>query len=485
MNRKFTSICVLIVLALVTLACGLGGSEPEPTATSAPAPTKPPAAATEAPAPTEVPAPTEAPAPTEPPAESEDEYDTVFPLPDDVWEFMGEGGESGINFQTSLSIEESIEFYREALADMGLAEYDVLTSIQDDGFSLVFTGWSSGEELVLQGVDFGDSTNVNIRLEEIVEAEETTPPETASGEEYRSEMGGFAFQPIPDYTVEEVFGFASMEAPDADPDTGPALLLIGGENEEGSTTEELYDKFIADLETGIEVSEPDGITVAGLPGLVVDVSGMEGDKEMRGRVVFVAVPPAQSFSMIGMAPRDRWDDEFEPLFEDVLASVSFFEPELDLDLEEEIEGDEIRQWASSASASSEYDNPNWAAIQATGAPDTPDCGDYTTAWASAESDTVEWLELSYDTAVYPTEVNIVQSYNPNQVLFVDLLDTEGELHGIYVGEPEDMSDECPYTLSIPVEGADYLVVGVRITIDQSVLATWNEIDAVELVGIGE
>jgi hypothetical protein len=479
MNRKFTPIVVLLILALVTLACGLGGSEPEPTATSVPAPTKPPAAATQAPAPTE------APAPTKPPAASEEEYDTAFPLPDDVQNFTGEGGESQISFQTSLSIEEAIEFYREALADLGLAEYDVLTSIQDDGFSLVFTGWSSGKELVLQGVDFGDSTNVSIRLEEVVEAAETTPSETTSGEEYRSEMGGFAFQPIPDYKVEEAFGFASMEAPDADPDTGPALLLIGGENEEGATNEELLDKFLADIETGIEVSEPDEITVAGLPGLVVDVSGMEGDKEMRGRVVFVAVPPAQTFSLIGMAPSDRWDDEFEALFEDVLASVSFFEPEFDLDLDEVIEGEEIRQWASSATASSEYGDPDWAAIQATGAPDTPDCGDYKTAWASSASDTVEWIELSYDTPVYPTEVNIVQSYYPNQVLFVDLLDTEGELHGIYVGEPEDKSDECPYTLSIPVEGGDYLVVGVRITIDQSVLANWNEIDAVELVGVSE
>jgi hypothetical protein len=82
-------------------------------------------------------------------------------------------------------------------------------------------------------------------------------------------------------------------------------------------------------------------------------------------------------------------------------------------------------------------------------------------------------------------VNIVQSYSPNQVLYVDLLDTDGEYHEIYLGEPVDRSDSCPYTLSIPVEDADYLAVAVKITIDQSVLANWNEIDAVELVGIFE
>ncbi|MGD9099814.1 MAG: hypothetical protein PVF45_04985, partial [Anaerolineae bacterium] len=41
----------------------------------------------------------------------------------------------------------------------------------------------------------------------------------------------------------------------------------------------------------------------------------------------------------------------------------------------------------------------------------------------------------------------------------------------------------PYTLSIPLD-VDYSVIGVKITIDQSVIsASWNEIDAVELIGV--
>ena len=83
----------------------------------------------------------------------------------------------------------------------------------------------------------------------------------------------------------------------------------------------------------------------------------------------------------------------------------------------------------------------------------------------------------------PTEVNIVQSYSPDQVVSVELLDVEGKYHTIYTGEPEDKGDDCPYILSIPVEDADYQAVGVKITIDQTVLQNWNEIDAVELVGI--
>ncbi len=142
----------------------------------------------------------------------------------------------------------------------------------------------------------------------------------------------------------------------------------------------------------------------------------------------------------------------------------------------------IRQWAISASASSEYGDPNWAAKQATGKPDTPMCGDHDTAWASASSDGEEWIELSYDAPVMPTEVNIIQSFNPSQIVKVELIDMVSEYHEIYSAQPAAV-DECPYRLSIPVD-ADYQVAGLRITIDQSVLGVgWNEIDAVQLVGV--
>ena len=484
MNRKFALFFVLLIVALVTLACspcGLlgGGSEPAPENTVIPSATEPPAVEPTAPA-----AEPTAPATEEGP----DEYDTAFPLPDDVQNFIGDGGESDVSFQTSLNMDEAIEFYRQALSDMGLTEYEVLTVIEDEGFSLVFTSWPNGEELVLQGVDFGDTINVSIRLEEVVESAATTPPETETGlgEEQRSEAGGFAFQPIPGYTVEEMFGFARMEAPDADPDTGPAIMLIGAVVEESSTSEQLYDEFVGDLETDVEVSKPREVTVGSVPGLAVDVSGTEGGQDFAARIVLVAVSPTQSFTMIGMASPDRWDDELAPLFDAVLASISFFEPDLSFELPDE-EGEEIRQWATSATASSEYGNPDWSASQATGAPDTiiEECADLPTAWASQGSDTVEWLELYYDTPVYPTEVNIIQTHSPDQVVMVELIDTEGTYHEVYTGEPENLWEECPYTLSILV-WADYQAAGVKITIDQSVIdPTWNEIDAVELVGVSE
>lgn len=142
---------------------------------------------------------------------------------------------------------------------------------------------------------------------------------------------------------------------------------------------------------------------------------------------------------------------------------------------------EISQWATSAAASSEYGASDWSAMQATGAPDTPECGDQTTAWASATAGTEEWIELTYGTFVHPTQVNIFQTYYPNQVIKVELIDGVSGYHVVYTGEPEQI-DTCPYVLSIPVKNADYVAAGVRITIDQSQNGNWNEIDAVELVG---
>lgn len=365
-------------------------------------------------------------------------------------------------------MDEAIELYRAAFAKEGLTEYPILTSIEDKGFSMVFTGWPSGEELLIQGVVFGDSTNVNIRLEEVVDAAESAPPDATLGEELRSDMGGFACQAIPGYTVEEAFGFASMEAPDADSELGPAIMLIGSAvegEEEGATTEELYDEFVNDLETGIEVSAPREITVGGVPGLVSDISGAIEGQEMVGRIVFVAVSSTQRFTMFGAAPADRWDDELALLFDGVVASVTFFEPDLSFDFEQVVAGDEIRQWATSATASSEYGNYDWAAIQATGAPDTPECGDIATAWASSDSSSVEWLELGYDVPVRPTEVNVIQTHSPDQVVQVELIDTEGTYHEVYTGEPKDKSDECPYTLSIQIQRPVTwpLVSGSRLT----------------------
>ncbi len=90
-------------------------------------------------------------------------------------------------------------------------------------------------------------------------------PDPNLGDEYRSEVGGYAFQPIPDYTVEEFYGMAFMEAPESDPDLGPFIMLVGGINEEEEmSTEQIFEEFNADMDTGSEILDQREITVGGV-----------------------------------------------------------------------------------------------------------------------------------------------------------------------------------------------------------------------------
>ncbi len=144
----------------------------------------------------------------------------------------------------------------------------------------------------------------------------------------------------------------------------------------------------------------------------------------------------------------------------------------------------LRQWAIEADVSSSYADPEWGAYQVIGFPNTDHCGDFQTAWASAGSDSIEWLVLKFTTPVHVTTVNIVQSFNPNQVVKVELINTQGDNLMIYERLPVAVDQPCPYTLSVFVDQTFALYDTVRITIDQSILGLgWNEIDAVELIGV--
>jgi streptogramin lyase len=331
--------------------------------------------------------------------------------------------------------------------------------------------------------------------EEAVLPESAPEADITLGEELVNELGGFNYQAIPGYQVETNFGLVEMKFPGADIEVGPALILIGAAAESPATLEELYAQLEDDLEPGGEVvlSDPHEELVGGYPARVADIYGFMGDVPVGGKVAIVVVSHQQHFTMIGFGPIDRWEGEVAALFDLELQAVSFFEPiemvfegqdDAELDVPES-QTEEIRQWAATAHASSEYSNPDWSAEQAAGAPDTLGCEDAPTAWASAERTGVDWLELHYEIPVDPTEINIYQNHMPNQVSLVELLDIQGEVYPIYQSDPEILS-ECPYILSIPVDLEIDLINGVRVHIDQSYieLTSWNEIDAVELVGHG-
>ncbi|MEM7345076.1 MAG: protein kinase, partial [Chloroflexota bacterium] len=128
---------------------------PEPTETPTPLPTETPTATptnTPEPTPTDTPAPTETPIP-----------DTDFPLPDNVQFFVAALKGELITFQTDLSIDEIVVFYRNSLTAQGFTERTNLTNLTGDTYSLVFDGRPDGQSIVIQGVDLATSSPTDLR----------------------------------------------------------------------------------------------------------------------------------------------------------------------------------------------------------------------------------------------------------------------------------------------------------------------------------
>ncbi|HEX2622217.1 MAG TPA: hypothetical protein VHL11_18795 [Phototrophicaceae bacterium] len=146
--------------------------------------------------------------------------------------------------------------------------------------------------------------------------------------------------------------------------------------------------------------------------------------------------------------------------------------------------DEIHQWASDAEASSEYSDDQWSAAQATGEPDTDECGDLGTAWASESADDPEeYLTLYYDTPVFPTQVNIYETYNPGAITGISFLLADGGDEITVNTSADTTKTPCPGVFTINITWDNPIPVdGIVIYLNQTKSESWNEIDAVELVG---
>ncbi len=310
------------------------------------------------------------------------------------------------------------------------------------------------------------------------------------GEEYQSDIGGFTIKKINGYNFDDSIGIVNMTAPEGSIETGPGVMVLGGIMEQELTNEDLLETMKAQAST-IEIGKAKKSKVDDVNGLLADLSGEYNGVEIKGKIFVAMVSPKQEFIMMALSPKENWK-ELEPIYDELLESVTFFEAssssafttennESPIQISEEPQL--IRQWASSAFAESEYSSTDWSASQATGEPNVDSCGDNGYAWASGSSSGTDSIELVYDIPVSPTEINIYQSYNPSQVVEVDIIDLNGEAWIAWSGEPEFV-ENCPDLMTITLELDDPLYVDrVVVYIDQSVLQTgYNEIDAVELVG---
>lgn len=124
---------------------------------------------------------------------------------------------------------------------------------------------------------------------------------------------------------------------------------------------------------------------------------------------------------------------------------------------------------------------SWGPEQATGPPDTPAAGDYSTAWASKTPDGAdEWLELSYEKPVELKKVLVHETYNPGALIKV-VAYTSGEMDTeIWSGRDPVVDEGGKGVAEIPVD-ARITTQKIRIYLDSKAVAGWNEIDAVGLV----
>ena len=308
------------------------------------------------------------------------------------------------------------------------------------------------------------------------------------GDELINQEGGFSLRKPFGYTMQMDGNVVNFTAPDALPEIGPMLMAMGGSTTIEMDNDTLFDQTASSLSV-MEFSRPKKVTINGVKGLLADGKAEYDGQTVEGQLFVAMVNPTQQFSLIGFAPKDR-SSELIKVFDAVLGSTSFSgaSGEIPSSIQKnespsQTEIQPLRQWASSASASSEYSSTDYSALRAVGEPDVDTCGDNGNAWASLDPDTDEWLELTYDAAVVPTEINIYQSYNPSQVVEVQMIDTDGQTWVAWSGVPQAV-ENCPDLMTITIELDEEIYVNQLVVfIDQSTTGWgWTEIDAVELVG---
>ncbi len=141
----------------------------------------------------------------------------------------------------------------------------------------------------------------------------------------------------------------------------------------------------------------------------------------------------------------------------------------------------FNQWASTATASSQYDAVSYSATMATGAPNISSYGDSSNAWTpSTKGAAPEWIKLHYAKAVPATGVSVHESWKTPFVTQIELIDTDGVSHVVWSGvDTSPAGTYAEFVQNFPE--TTYLVDTVKVSTSSP---SWEEVDAVELRGMG-
>jgi hypothetical protein len=152
--------------------------------------------------------------------------------------------------------------------------------------------------------------------------------------------------------------------------------------------------------------------------------------------------------------------------------------------QDEIKNDPKGQWAIQATASSTYNDAKglepWSSNQAVGAPNVDKYGDDGKAWTSKTPDAgIEWLDLAFPRPVHAEEVRIRESCGSGAIIKVEIFDEQGTAHTAWAGN--DPTTDLNY-LILKFPKTTFKTARIKITLATNLVAGWNEIDAVQLIG---
>jgi hypothetical protein len=155
--------------------------------------------------------------------------------------------------------------------------------------------------------------------------------------------------------------------------------------------------------------------------------------------------------------------------------------------QDEIKNDPSGQWATAAKASSTFNdakgNASYAASQATGEPNVQVYSTTSQAWSSKTADSgIEWLELTFAKPVHATAVRVRESAGSGALIKIEVFDDNGTAHTGWSGS--DSTKDLNYLIADFPKTA-FTTNRVKLTLATNIVAGWNQIDAVQLVGSGQ
>lgn len=154
-------------------------------------------------------------------------------------------------------------------------------------------------------------------------------------------------------------------------------------------------------------------------------------------------------------------------------------------IDAQVQADPAGQWAATAAAGSQYGKTQYAAAQATGAPNVSVAGNSPEAWCPATKTTgTDWLELSFTKPVHATEVRVRQNDAAGAIAKLEAIEPNGAVHVWWEGvDPyQALSVREIVWFGVRVPPTSYLVARVKLTLNLASGPGYKEIDAVQLVG---